>query len=140
LPRPFTRRVRRFPYESKGQIDTAKAIFEILFVLHFDSQQMTAQRFTHIQRKYGHAIFAAFGVANADLSELEIDVFDTKTDAFHQAQSAPVKQTGHQFGHAVQMREDCFTSLRDKTTANFGGFFARSTFSSQPISCLSTSL
>src|SRR5216117_2343474 len=50
LPRPFARRVRELSRESERKMDTAKSIFEILFVLCFDSHQMTPQRFTHIQR------------------------------------------------------------------------------------------
>ena len=54
---------------------TAKPIFQILLVLRFDSQQMTPQRFTHVQRKHGDAIFAAFCVTHGDLGKLKIDVF-----------------------------------------------------------------
>ena len=46
LPRPLARRFRKFPREGERKMHTAKPIFQILFVLRFNSQQMTAQRFT----------------------------------------------------------------------------------------------
>jgi hypothetical protein len=38
LPSPRARRVRRFPGKGEWKVDTAKSVFEILFVLCFDSR------------------------------------------------------------------------------------------------------
>src|SRR3989442_5658291 len=75
LPRPLARRVQRLPSQGEGKMHTAKSVFEIVLVLRFNSHQMTPQRFTQIQRKHRHAIFAAFGVAHRNLGELKIEIF-----------------------------------------------------------------
>jgi hypothetical protein len=106
LPSPLARRVRRFPSEGEWKVDTAKPIFQILVVLCFDSQQMTTKWFIQIHWKHCDAVFPAFRVAHSDLCERKIDVFDSQTNAFHQAQSATVEQPSHQFRYAVKMREN----------------------------------
>src|SRR6478672_11778612 len=67
---------------------------------------MTAQRFTEIYWKHCDPVFPAFCVTHSDLCERKIDVFDSQTNAFHQAQSATVQQPSHQFRYAVKMREN----------------------------------
>ena len=75
LPPPFACCIRKLAREGEREVDTAKAVFEILFVLRFDSQQVTVQRFTQIHWQHGDAVFPTFGIAHGDLCQCEIDVF-----------------------------------------------------------------
>jgi hypothetical protein len=95
LPGPLASRVWKLSIQSERKMHAAKPIFEILLVLRFHPEQMSAQRFGQVQRKHRDAIFAAFGVAHRDLAERKINVFYPQSDAFHQTQATPLKKPSH---------------------------------------------
>ena len=53
----------------------AKSVLQVLFVLRFDSNQMSTQRFRQIYRQHRNAIPPALGITHRDLRELEVDIF-----------------------------------------------------------------
>jgi hypothetical protein len=57
--------------------------------------------------------------ASRNLRQFEIDILDSQADAFHQTQSATVKQAGHQLRHTVHVREH---ALELRVRKNHGKF------------------
>src|SRR5436305_9442362 len=105
LPHPFSRRVLVLPLQGISQVNTAKTIFQILFVLCLDLLQMAFERFRKIHRQHRDPILASFAVTNRDAEITKIDIFDSQPHALHQAQSASIKQSGHESVRTMEMRE-----------------------------------
>ena len=84
LPGPLACRVRELAPDREWQVHASESIFDVLFVLCFNSYQVSLQRLGLVQRQHGDAILTAFGVAHCDLRQLEIDVFHPEPYTLHQ--------------------------------------------------------
>jgi hypothetical protein len=65
--------------------------------------QVFGERRAQAIREHGQAVFETFAIPHHDLLLIEIEVFDSQADAFHQSQPAAVEQFSHQLvgaGHA----------------------------------------
>ena len=54
--------------------------------------EMVAQSGEQVLRQYRHAVLATFAIADHDLTSFELDILDTKAQAFHQTHSRAVQQ------------------------------------------------
>jgi hypothetical protein len=74
----------------------------------FNLRQMPFQLVAEFIRKYCDTIFLPLAVSDHDLIEFKIDILDPQAYAFHQAQSAAVKQASHEGVLAVQTGHEIF--------------------------------
>ena len=106
LPVPFFTGIWIFSIESIRQGNPAKPPFEIRFVLRANLPKMLAQRISHRAGQHRVAIFVSLPRSNNDLVAQEINIFDPKTAAFHESQTATVEQNRHQTRHSVHAVDD----------------------------------
>jgi hypothetical protein len=60
---------------------------------------MQRQRLNDIGGQHRYPVLSAFAVANEDLIQQKVDIFDPQSEAFHQSKAAAVKrQAGRQAG------------------------------------------
>jgi len=53
--------------------------------------------------QYGDSIFIAFPITHNNLAVAEIDIFDSKSQAFHQSETSAIQKTGHEPFGAFQV-------------------------------------
>src|SRR5215831_2104708 len=96
LPGPLPARALIFPFESIRQIYLAKTICQILFMHRLNLEQMSLQPFGASVRQHGDSVLCPLPVPHRDLTICEIEVFNPQSYTFHESQSRPVEQRGHQ--------------------------------------------
>ena len=106
LPAPFASGFRVFPLQSFGQINFTKAIGEIFLVQDFHAGEVFLKLGFDRGRQNGDAVFVSFAIANDDLVEVEIDIFDAEAEAFEQTKAGAVEKFGQQLVGARQGGND----------------------------------
>jgi len=66
---------------------------------------MAFERFRKIHRQHRDPILASFAVTNRNAEITKIEILDSQPHALHQAQSASIKQSGHESVRTMEMRE-----------------------------------
>jgi hypothetical protein len=83
------------------------------------------QRLDERLRQHGASVLLSLAVSDDDLSTLEIDVFDTEPNAFHQAQTRTINQGGHEVMRAARLPKQLLELHGRKTIGKLTGRLAR---------------
>src|SRR5262245_26949643 len=111
LPSPGSAGVRVLAQERAGQLDPARAVPEVAFVLPVHTLEVGAQLSLHRGRQHGGAILVPLAVADGELVRREIDVLHAQAAAFQQTQARTVQQDRHEPRHAIEVWEDSADTL-----------------------------
>ena len=106
LPDPRGTGLRIFPVKGVRQVDLPVSVQEILVVEEFHPGKMPLQRLYQRTGEHSDAVLRPLPIAHGDLMVGKIDIFYTQAHAFHEAQSSPIEQAGHQVGHTREPGED----------------------------------
>lgn len=106
LPGPFLGGVRVLAGKGIGQEDAGLVGGEVLGVEGSYLRQMRDQERFEASGEHGETVLLAFAVSDGDLTHVEVYVFDSEAQAFHEAQAHPVEEGGHEVRGAVQRAED----------------------------------
>ncbi len=106
LPDKLAGGVRVFFGEGIGESDLAKARREVFLVKQANTLDLTTQVGDDSFGERDNAILFPFAIAHGDGLVFEINVLDTQTDAFHQAQARAIEQLCHEFVGAVELGDD----------------------------------
>lgn len=82
LSAPFAIRVGVFAFERVGKVNRAVAAREVLIVQTFDALQVFLKWLNNGRRKHRYTIFAAFAIADDDLTLGKINILDAQADRF----------------------------------------------------------
>src|SRR5262249_35228095 len=101
LPPELSRSIWKLRAQCARQRHVARAGGDVSVVKALEFGNVTRKLLCQRTGQHRRAVEPAFGVANRDLPALEIDVFDSQSETFEQAQAGSVKERGH---HAVFSR------------------------------------
>jgi hypothetical protein len=123
LPLPLAGGGRILTLEGIRQEDSAGSEGTIGIEHMADTLQMILQRSVEAIRKDRDAILEAFAVSDEDLTEIEIRILDAQAEDFHKAQSAAVKELGHEEVLAGEPGKQGEDFLLGKHDGEAGGAF-----------------
>jgi hypothetical protein len=124
LPGPFAIGIRVFIFERVGQVDCAESVFQVFLMNLFDAPEMFFKGEEQAFRQHGDAIFFAFAIPDGEALLFKINIFYTQTNTLANAQSATVKQFGHELLCARHGIDDThnFVLVQDgRNTLGFAG-------------------
>ena len=121
LPAPLAGGVQIFSFKGVGEVDFAEAISQIFFVKDFDAGEVFLESGFDGVREHGDAVFIPFAVANDDLVPIEIDVFDTKAERFHEAQPCAIEKFGKELMNAGEGGDDAADFIAGHDQREAGG-------------------
>jgi hypothetical protein len=127
LPDPLVAGVGVLVIEGVGEEDGTAAGFEVLFVDHLDAGEVFLEGLDQDIGEDGSAVAHAFPVANEDEALVKVDVLDTESHTFHEAEAGAVEEFGHELvglGEGVEEVLDFF--LGEDGGEAFGSFGAGS--------------
>ncbi len=84
LPTPLRGGIGVLTFQSVRQEDTAKAVFDVGFVLLSDKLQVAAEEVLDRRKQHGYSILIYLSTPNLDLIGGKINVLDPEPQAFHQ--------------------------------------------------------
>jgi hypothetical protein len=79
---------------------------EILVVGGVDLLQVVLEPIAGGGGEHGRPVFAAFGVVNGEMSEVEIDVLDSEAEALEDAKAGAVEEEDYKLGGALELGDD----------------------------------
>ena len=103
LPGPLARSVWVFGAQRVGDFYVTGTDAQISLMLLANAVEVKLELGDEGDRQWREPVFAAFAVAHADFSALEVDVFDAKLRALEEAQAGAVEQGRHEVGSAVEL-------------------------------------
>jgi hypothetical protein len=106
LPGPLLRGSGVLPFEGVGQVNTASPVPTIFLVQLLDAREPGDELRAHRGGKRDESVLLAFRVTDEDAAHAELDVLDSKAQAFEQSHSRAVEEHSHDPVHAVKPLED----------------------------------
>ena len=95
-----------FFVEREGHLNRPQACSEVFFVNGFCLDKMFAHGGDDAIGEHGDAVISAFSVIDNDAVIFKIDIFDAKTQTFHEAESAAIHDLCHEFVWACHVGDD----------------------------------
>jgi hypothetical protein len=92
LPDPLPAGGRVFPAEGVGEVGGTEAGRQVFLVEAADESDVSSKGFDEAFRQDGDPVTAALSIADKDLAQAEVDVFDAQADALRDAQAAAVEE------------------------------------------------
>src|SRR6185503_1929937 len=89
-------------------MNSSVSFAEIGFMKGFNTIQMFLQRLDERFGEHSSSVLISFAIANNDLLETEIHIFNTQADTFHQAEPRSIKDICHNPFCSFQLLQDCF--------------------------------
>lgn len=106
LPAPLARGVEVFPGQCEGEIDPSKTVFEVSPVDEPHLFEVPLKGLPNRLREHGDPVLLPLTVPDGDLAIGEVDVFDPKSEAFHQPQPRPIEKGRHDPKDSVEAGEN----------------------------------
>ena len=106
LPYPFFVGGGVFFVEREGHLNGAQACGEVFFMNGLGLDEVFAHGNDDAVWEHGDAVVSTFSVIDNDAVIFKIDIFDAKTQTFHEAESAAIHDLCHEFVWASHVGDD----------------------------------